>query len=88
MKIFVFNFRRYLDEIVNRVTEVQQFYPGWTVRIYYDLSEERDLNAFKTLCQIWCQHRHVDMCDVTNLPRPFGDLKSWQPIGMLFCNEF
>ena len=74
---------RYLSQIHERAKEVQNLYPNWIMRIYYDL-EQNDILAHEELCELWCQNEHVDLCDVTNLPL-IGNLKTIQPIGKYYC---
>ena len=71
---------RYLSQIRSRAEEVRDKYPGWTVRVYFDSGED-DVEAVKSMCDVWCELDHVDFCDASNLPRPFGNLKSLMPVG-------
>ena len=72
--------KRFFSQIEARAREVRRLYPGWIMRLYFDL-EEDDMDAVKAMCELWCSHDHIDFCDVTSLPKPFGNLKSWQPVG-------
>ena len=49
------------------------------MRIYYHIENKDDVTE-DTLCQNWCQNKHLDLCDVTQLPI-IGDLRNFQPIG-------
>jgi hypothetical protein len=70
--------------------EVAALYPGWLMRLYY-LIEPDDVSGKSQLCTLSCQYDHLDLCDVTNIPQPVGNLKELQPIGeqshhLFFCN--
>ena len=43
-----------------------QLYPGWTMRVYYDLPPDSGLLA--DLCQFACDQPHLDLCYVRHLP--------------------
>ena len=75
--------KRYFGQIEERAEEVKRSYPGWIMRLYYHITDG-DFGAENRLCEVWCKHDHVDLCDVTRLPRPIGDLRSKQPIGKEF----
>ena len=69
----------YLDQIADRVAEIQKYYPEWVMRIYYHL-EKSDKIGHNLLCQMWCENANLDLCDIKNLPN-LGDLQQIQPIG-------
>ena len=69
----------YLNQIAQRAKEIENYYPDWTMRIYYHI-ENKDDATEDILCQNWCQNKHLDLCDVTQLPI-LGDLRNIQPIG-------
>ena len=50
------------------------------MRLYYMVDPEDQVSKSQ-LCDLWCQHQHLDLCDVTNLPQPYENLSSLQPIG-------
>ena len=50
------------------------------MRLYY-MVDLKDQVSKSQLCDLWCQHQHLDLCDVTNLPQPYENLSSLQPIG-------
>ncbi|KAG7163831.1 hypothetical protein Hamer_G019100 [Homarus americanus] len=60
-----------LDDILSQVTAV---YPGWRVRLYTD-PRGRD----SVLCPLLGRHAHFDVCDITNLPPPLGNLSLLLP---------
>ena len=74
------NERRYFSRIEFRAQEVLESYPGWTMRLYYDVDNEA---TKKRLCDLYCRFPHLDLCNVNNLPQPLGNLKSKEPIGKL-----
>ena len=78
-------FTHYLMQIAHRAEEIQKYYPGWIMRIYFDLKED-DILGQKKLCNIWCQNNHLDLCNVEKLPT-LGNLKNLQPVGKLYCWE-
>ena len=69
----------YLNQITQRAKEIENYYPDWTMRIYYHIENKDDVTE-DILCQNWCQNKHLDLCDVTQLPI-IGDLRNIQPIG-------
>ena len=69
----------YLNQITQRAKEIENYYPDWTMRIYYHIENKDDVTE-DVLCQNWCQNKHLDLCDVTQLPI-IGDLRNIQPIG-------
>lgn len=55
---------------------------GWLMRLYYQVDPE-DVKGIEHLCKLWCEHDHLDLCDVTDLPQPLNNLNELQPIGKL-----
>ncbi|XP_042871576.1 uncharacterized protein LOC122252934 [Penaeus japonicus] len=74
---------RYFSEIPRRAREVAQRYPGWLMRVYYKLEPE-DERGRAELCAAHCSFPHLDLCDVTDLPQPWGDLQASQQVGTLW----
>ncbi len=72
-------YTNYLGQIQARAEEISELYPGWIMRVYFHL-ESTDFKGQDELCSIWCKFRHVDLCNVENLP-VVGDLREVQPIG-------
>ena len=49
-----------------------KIYPGWVMRLYYDL--DKNDPTLKDLCNLACHDVNIDICDVKNLPgTPFKD---------------
>ena len=71
-----------------------KIYPGWRMRIYHNITDDDQMvvfkifkevlkhiaQAFSTLCNLYCDHDFVDLCDARNLP-VIGDLNTQFPIG-------
>ncbi|XP_047477931.1 uncharacterized protein LOC125031301 [Penaeus chinensis] len=74
---------RYFSEIPRRAKEVAQRYPGWVMRVYYQL-EPGDERGRSELCAAHCAFPHLDLCDVNDLPPPWGDLQASQQVGTLW----
>lgn len=57
--------RRYFSSLEERAARVASAYPGWTMRIYHNLTlTEPD---GQSLCHVYCKHEHVDLCDVNHI---------------------
>lgn len=52
---------------------------GWLMRVYYKLEPE-DERGRAELCAAHCSFPHLDLCDVTDLPQPWGDLQASQQV--------
>ena len=50
------------------------------MRLYYKI-DATDETGITQLCSLWCEHQHLDLCDVTNLPKPLKNLNEIQPVG-------
>lgn len=72
--------RKYFGQIEKRAEEIEQLYPGWSMRIYIRPDEDGDDEGLQRLCDIFCRHEHVDICDVDALPGLFLDLPV-SPVG-------
>ena len=65
----------YFEGIVGNLELMPKFYPGWTMRLYYDL-DKRD-PVLKDLCDLACRDSNIDICDAKHLPgTPFVGLKT------------
>ena len=60
---------------------VTSLYPGWRMRIYTNVTPH-DV-VFPMMCQLYCDHDHVDICDTRNLPSE-GNLNSNYPVGRMW----
>lgn len=62
----------YFEGIVGNLELMNQFYPGWIMRLYYDLDKTDPV--FKDLCKLSCENDILDICDAKKLPgTPFVD---------------
>jgi len=62
----------YFEGIVGNLELLPKYYPGWVMRLYYDL--DKNDPVFNDLCQLACQNPQIDICDARNLPgTPFKD---------------
>eukprot|EP00094_Tigriopus_californicus_P005545 TCALIF_05342-PA protein Name:"Protein of unknown function" AED:0.08 eAED:0.08 QI:58/0.25/0.2/1/0/0.4/5/0/512 len=63
---------------------VEQFYPGYTMRLYHNANESQ--SGFKELCDIFCQSNILDLCNVRHiegypdLEKQFGMLWRFLPL--------
>ncbi|XP_069945653.1 uncharacterized protein [Cherax quadricarinatus] len=57
------------------ITQVGRVYPGWRVRLYTD-----PRGRGRILCPLLHAHAHFDVCDITRLPPPLGDLSAVNPM--------
>jgi len=62
----------YFEGIVGNLELMPKFYPGWTMRLYYDLDKKDPV--LKDLCDLACRDSNIDICDAKHLPgTPFVD---------------
>ena len=62
----------YFEGIVGNLELMPKYYPGWVMRLYYDLNKKDPV--LKDLCELACQHDYLDICDAKHLPgTPFKD---------------
>ena len=68
--------RGYFEGIEGNVKLMPEFYPNWTMRVYFelrcsyddlDLCYERD-PLYKKLCQLTCKYQELDICYIRHLP--------------------
>jgi len=66
--------KKYFEGIQNNVNLLPKFYPGWIIRLYYDLDQDDPLRH--QLCELSCQ-TNFDLCDIQKLPGrvPMGNVK-------------
>ena len=50
---------------------VPKFYPGWNIRLYYDLDDDDPL--LSDLCEVACNDSNIDLCYVKDIPA-LGDV--------------
>ena len=56
----------YFDGIIGNLALMPKLYPGWTMRLYYDLDKQDSI--LKNLCDLACHDNNIDICDIKNLP--------------------
>ena len=56
----------YFDGIIGNLALMPKLYPGWTMRLYYDLDKQDSI--LKDLCKLACHDNNIDICDIKNLP--------------------
>ncbi|XP_047493362.1 uncharacterized protein LOC125041966 isoform X1 [Penaeus chinensis] len=61
------DFHKYLGQLYGTAEKVHTSYPDWVMRIYHNVSIE-DAFGMQTLCHLHCNHGHVDLCHVHDLP--------------------
>ena len=47
---------------------MRKLYPGWTMRVYYQVNEYQ-VNVMKKLCYLACSEPELDICDVNANPK-------------------
>ena len=60
---------------------ISKLYPGWRMRIYHNITEDDEV--FPHMCDLYCNHPHVDTCDMRLHPTE-GDLQDRFPAGMMW----
>ena len=59
------------------------YYPGWIMRLYFDLDPEDPI--MKDLCQVACQADNLDLCHAAKLPgTPMKDARKVFPMNWRF----
>ena len=48
---------------------VEKHYPDYSMRLYTDIAEKDDSKRYSDLCDTYCSHPKLDICDVHNLGR-------------------
>jgi hypothetical protein len=75
--------KQYFAGIVENLGLVRRLYPGWVMRLYYDLSEDEKVAG--ELCELACGSDHLDLCDVRQLPgTPMRDASKVFPMNWRF----
>ena len=63
--------RKYFQGIEDNLRLLPRHYPGWTIRVYYDLEQEDPV--LTSLCELTCANPNIDICHVRNNPAS-GDI--------------
>ena len=72
LKLYCSKKKGYFEGIVGNLELMPKYYPGWVMRLYYDLNKKDPV--FKDLCELACQNDYLDICDAKHLPgTPFKD---------------
>ena len=58
--------RKYFQGIKSNLKVLPQFYPDWTLRLYYDLDKDHPLMT--DLCDLACNDANIDLCNVKSIP--------------------
>jgi hypothetical protein len=92
----------YYEKLVNLTRIIDQKYPGWTMRVYYD---DKTVDP-SVICQIECAKReasdqyldNADLCNINKIPYDLestwsagymhGMMWRWLPIGDSFVDVF
>ena len=72
---------RYYDLLEPLAVNISKLYPGWRMRIYHNITEDDEV--FPHMCDLYCNHPHVDTCDMRLHPTE-GDLQERFPAGMMW----
>ena len=73
------NARSYFEGIKSNLNLMPKFYPGWIMRVYYNLDGRPEM--LQELCQLACQNDQLDICDAGKLPgMPMEDARSVFPM--------
>jgi hypothetical protein len=60
--------KQYFAGIVENLALLPRLYPGWVMRLYYDLEPEDDPVVAGELCELACSAAHLDLCYARRLP--------------------
>ena len=56
----------YFEGIIGNLKLIPKLYPGWTIRLYYDL--DKNDPVLKEICNLACSDTNIDICDTKHLP--------------------
>ena len=56
----------YFEGIVGNLKLMPKYYPGWIMRVYYDMDAAHPV--LKDLCNLACNNELLDICYVAQLP--------------------
>ena len=60
--------RKYFLGIKENLDLMRKFYPGWTMRVYYQVNEYQG-QVIKRLCELVCSEPELDICDANANPK-------------------
>ena len=67
-----------LSQLVLQLSKLCPCPAGYLMRLYHNVSEGSAGHAH--LCDLYCRYPHLDLCDVTHLPLPWGNLQKTQSV--------
>ena len=53
--------------ILRNLELVEKYYSEYVMRLYTDVTEQDDSRRYSELCDIYCNHPKLDICDVHSL---------------------
>lgn len=75
---------RYFKGIRYNLQNVTKLYPGWIMRLYFDIERE-DYKTKEMLCELLCTYTNFDICKVDELPgTPRHNTKDVYPLNWRF----
>ena len=75
--------KRFFKGIVGNLKLIPKFYPGWIMRLYYDLDGNNPV--LKNICKLACSDNNLDLCEVKHLPgTPVVDATNVFPMNWRF----
>ena len=60
--------RKYFLGIKENLDLMRKLYPGWTMRVYYQVNEYQ-ADVMKKLCELACSEPELDICDINTIPK-------------------
>ena len=73
--------RKYFQGIKANLNQMPMYYPGWVLRLYYDLPKDHFLMT--ELCDLVCHDLNIDLCYVQNIPM-LGNVSKVFPMNWRF----
>jgi hypothetical protein len=58
--------KRYFAGIADNLRLMSVYYPGWVMRLYFDLDKKDPV--MKMICGLACNNNNLDLCDAASLP--------------------
>ena len=80
-------FDRYLGIMNRTARNIKKMFPNWVIRIYHNMTQDSDPEAFDYLCELYCSQKHIDLCFVEQLPT-IGTTLDELLFMFSFCNFF
>jgi len=67
--------RHYFEGILANLKLMEDLYPGYVMRVYYEADSARE----QELCNIYCNNKNIHLCPAVNNPR-FGKISGLYPL--------